>query len=49
MGAGAVVEDADAGGGAAVLLALFDGEMLIGECGDLLKVGAAVASEFDFA
>ena len=41
VGAGAVVEDADAGGGAAVLLALFDGQMLIGEGGDLRQVGDA--------
>ncbi len=41
VGAGAVVEDADAGLRAAVLLALFDGEMLIGEGGDLRQVGDA--------
>jgi hypothetical protein len=41
VGAGAVVEDADAGLRAAVLLALFDGEMLIGEGGDLREVGNA--------
>ena len=41
MGAGAVVEDADVGLRAAVLLALFDGEMLIGEGGDLRQMGDA--------
>ena len=53
MGAGAVVEDADAGLGAAVLLALFNGEMLIGEGGDLRQVGdaenlLAAAEGFEF-
>ena len=41
MGAGAVVENADAGGGALVLLALFYCQMLIGESGDLRQVGDA--------
>ena len=41
MGAGAVVEDADAGLRATVLFALFDGEVLIGEGGDLGQVGDA--------
>jgi len=34
-GAGVVVEREDLGAGAAVLLALFDGQMLVGEGGDL--------------
>ena len=41
VGAGTVVEDADAGLRAAVLLAFFDGEMLVGEGGDLREVGNA--------
>ncbi|MFZ1939837.1 MAG: hypothetical protein WAU67_12115 [Terracidiphilus sp.] len=41
MGAGAIVEDADSGLCAAVFLALFYGEMLIGEGGDLRKVSDA--------
>ena len=41
VGAGAVVEDADAGLRAAVLLALFDGQVLIGEGGDLREVSDA--------
>ena len=35
VGAGAVVQDADLSFGAAVLLALFDGQVLVGEGGDL--------------
>ena len=41
VGAGAIVEDANAGLRAAVLLALFDCEVLIGEGGDLREVGDA--------
>ncbi len=41
VGAGAIVEDADLRLGAAVILALFDDEVLIGEGGDLRQVGDA--------
>jgi hypothetical protein len=41
VGAGAVVEDADLGFGAAVLFAFFYGEVLVGEGGDLREVGDA--------
>jgi hypothetical protein len=41
VGAGAIVEHADLGFGATVIFALFDGEVLIGEGGDLRKVGYA--------
>jgi hypothetical protein len=38
VGAGAVVEDADAGLGAAVFLAFFNGQVLVGKGGDLRQV-----------
>src|ERR1019366_3218217 len=41
VGAGAVVEDADLGFGAAIGLALFYNEMLIGEGGDLREMSDA--------
>ncbi len=41
VGAGAIVEDANAGLRAAILLALFDGEVLIGEGRNLREVGDA--------
>jgi hypothetical protein len=41
VGAGAVIEDADAGCGAGVLLALLYCQMLIGEGSDLRQMGYA--------
>ena len=53
VGAGAVVEKADFGFGAAVGLALVDEEVLVGEGGDLRQVGdaenlLAAAEGFEF-
>ena len=41
MSAGTVVEDANAGGGTAILLALFNRQVLVSKGGDLRQVGDA--------